>query len=236
MVGALRQAREHRVAHHDRRLGRVQDDDRLATAPRRRSPAAPCDVVLVNSSMFCRVPGPADLRRHRRHHLRVRQRLHRPAHRVDHRRGRLAPAGDHVDVRRVQVLGQVHRRDHLRPARRRRQVDRDDPGLGVLLVVAHVHVGAGRVEHHVDVVRVVQDPLRTLMRALDPQRSSPAPGRPTPGRCPTSATSSSGVVPDAGRVGALQQLHHQVRADVAGPQDRAPHLLLLSVSREPFGS
>ena len=52
---------------------------------------------------------------------------------------------------RIQVLIQVHRRHHLRPARRRGQVDRGDAEPGEHRGVARVHRGAGGVEHDVDV-------------------------------------------------------------------------------------
>ena len=55
---ALGQDAMHRVAHQDRRLGRIENDNRLAA----RGVADflnPRAVVSVNSSIFCRVPGPA---------------------------------------------------------------------------------------------------------------------------------------------------------------------------------
>jgi hypothetical protein len=60
LVGlALGQA-VHGVAHDQRRLGRVDDDDGLAFFAPPTFSTAPA-VVRVNSSMFLRVPGPTDL-------------------------------------------------------------------------------------------------------------------------------------------------------------------------------
>jgi hypothetical protein len=47
------------VAHDQRRLGRVEDDDGLAL-PRAADLFHAPAVVRVNSSMFLRVPGPAE--------------------------------------------------------------------------------------------------------------------------------------------------------------------------------
>ena len=51
---------EDRVAHDQRRLGRVEHDDGLSLFARRRRCSSPRAVVWVNSSMFARVPGPAE--------------------------------------------------------------------------------------------------------------------------------------------------------------------------------
>ena len=69
-------------------------------------------------------------RRDRRDDLRVGHRRD-PRDRVHDRDGRLAAAGDHVDVRGVEVGGAVDRRAHHRPDVRRGEVDGLDAGLRV---------------------------------------------------------------------------------------------------------
>ena len=58
LMAALRQ-REDGVAHDQRRLGGIEDDDRLAALGAAELSIA-FEVVSVNSSMLARVPGPAD--------------------------------------------------------------------------------------------------------------------------------------------------------------------------------
>ena len=66
------------------------------------------EVVSVNSSMFARVPGPADARRPRRRSRHRARRDHR-GDGGDHRDRGLAAAGDHVDVDGVEVELEVDR-------------------------------------------------------------------------------------------------------------------------------
>ena len=186
LVGVLGDGAEDGVAHDHRRIGRVQDDDRLAALARRRWSRTPALVVLVNSSMLARVPGPADAddtdatisaygtsttRRHR----------------VDHRDGGLPTAGDHVDVRRIEVLAQVRRRDHPGPDRGRGQVDGPDAGLGVARRGVAVHVGAGRLEHQVGLLVQAEQPVHALVAGLQPELAGPGQTLARPGRCRSSS-------------------------------------------------
>ena len=90
--------------------------------------SSPRAVEAVNSSMFCRVPGPGRARRDRRDRSRRRQSATRSIG-GDDRDRRLRAAGDQVHLGRVAVLGQIHRRHDRRTERGRRQVDAADPPL-----------------------------------------------------------------------------------------------------------
>ena len=102
----------------------------MIALPRSAPPivSTPRAVVLVNSSMLARVPGPGRRRRHARHDLRVLDR-HDPRDRVDHRDRGLPAAGDQADVGRAGVLAEVDRGHHRRADRGRGEVHRLDAEL-----------------------------------------------------------------------------------------------------------
>src|SRR5208337_4744614 len=93
------------------------------------------EVVSVNSSMLARVPGPADFEPDHA--------LGRALDRVAHRDGRLPAAGDHIDVRLVDVRVAVDDRNGEGADPRRGEVDHL---LAVLLqdrVVVQMSFGRG---------------------------------------------------------------------------------------------
>ena len=139
------------VAHDHRRIGRVEDDDRLAApgaADHLDSPTGGLgELVDIGPGARTR-----RLRGHRGDDLAVGHPadvLGRAGYRIDDGDGRLPAAGDHVDVRRVQILAQIGRRDHARADCRRGQVDRLDPGFLVARCGRPMDVGRGGLEHHV---------------------------------------------------------------------------------------
>ena len=170
-VGVLGDGAEDRVAHDHRRVGRVQDDDRLAAL------GAPDGLHTLAGGLGELVdvgpgPGPAETEETEAT-ISAYGTSHHPRDRVDDRNGRLPPAGDHVDVRRVQVLAQVGRRDHRRAHRGRRQVDGADTRGRVLRRRGLVHVGAGRLEHQVGFLGLRQQPVNAFMSGLQTQLAGP---------------------------------------------------------------
>ena len=108
------------------------------------------------------------------------------------------------------MLCEVDRGDDLRAPGGRGEVDGGDPGFGVLLGVAHVHVGAGGVEDHVEVIAVLENPVGSLMRGVDAESLR--------------AREAIGGRIDADQCGKLQSvaaqhLDHEVGADIAGADD-----------------
>ena len=99
--GLRRDRAEDRVAHDHRRIGRVEDDDRLALlgAPDHLDAADGRARELVD---VLPRPRAGRARGDRGDDLGVRHRRH-PGDRGDHRDRRLAAAGHHVDVRSVEV-------------------------------------------------------------------------------------------------------------------------------------
>ena len=71
------------------------------------------------------------------------------------------------------MLPQVRRRDHRRAHRGRGQVDGPDPRGLILRRRVPVHVGAGRLEHQVGLLRLRQQPVDTLVRGLQTQLAGP---------------------------------------------------------------
>ena len=168
-----------------------------------------CEVVSVNSSMLARVPGPAD-----REAIDATISAYgtggHPGHRVHHRDGRLAAAGDHVDVRRPGVHVGVDRRADERADRGRGQVDRGDAGGGVPVGVGQVGLGRRRLEHQVRHLLLGEQPVHPAGARLDAERAGP---------CQTvGGRVDADHVPDVDELGA-QQLDEQVGADVAGADD-----------------
>ncbi|VGQ05904.1 hypothetical protein SB00610_05172 [Klebsiella quasipneumoniae subsp. similipneumoniae] len=88
-----------------------------------------------------------------------------PRNRGDHRDGRLAAAGHHIDVALVEVGREVDHRHAVWANRRRRQVDDADPRLRFAQrgIVFDVRPGAGGVEDEVDIGK-----LRHLHQAAHP--------------------------------------------------------------------
>ncbi len=208
-VGVLGDGAEDGVAHDHRRIGRVQDDDRLAA----RGPADGLDALAGGLGELVDVGPGARPRRDATTPTR-RSRRRAPSttrdHRVHDRDRRLSPAGDHVDVRRVQVLAQVRRRNHRRAHRGRRQVDGPDAGGLVLGRRVPVHVGTGRLEHQVGLLGLRQQPVDALVGGLQTQLAGPR--------------QAFAVRVDAHHPARLQpvrsqQLVEQVGADVSRPDD-----------------
>ena len=213
-----------RVAHQHRRVGRVEQHDRLA--PRRAADllqrASGRLGELVDVGPRAR-PGGAG--RDRRDDLGVGDVGDR-RDRGDDGHGGLRAAGDEVDVGRVAMGVEVDRRDHRRPERGRRQVDREDPALGEQLGVLGVGGGGGRVEGEVDLA----DACRAGPRAPR-ARSRPRPRRRARG--PGESGSMPGH-PDQLQRRAAADLRHQVAADVARADDHHPERL--SHVRSSFGA
>ena len=118
---ALRE-REHCVAHDQRGLGRIEDDDRLAAlgaaelADRLRGRLG--ELVDIGARA-----GAGRFRGDRGDDLAPDHAIGRAAHGVNDRDRRLSTAGDHVDVRLVEIGVAVYDGDRERSYRRRRQVD-----------------------------------------------------------------------------------------------------------------
>src|SRR5690606_38095167 len=130
----------------------------------------------------------------------------------DHGNGGLATAGDHVDVRRVQVFFQIDHRHTVGTDGGRGQVDDADTGLRVAqqLVVVDVGAGGGGIEDDIDV---------SEFRHLDQAVHAGGAGGHTHARCTGQAV---GGRVDADhhahfqRLAMAQDLDHQIGADVAG--------------------
>jgi hypothetical protein len=164
-VGVERDRAVDGVAHHERWLGRVQDDDRLAS----RRPTDHLDGLRRGAGELVDVLASSGTGRGRRHggdDLGVVDR-HDARHRVDHRDGRLPTAGDHVDVHLVDVLGEVGGWHHERTACGRREVDGGDARLAVLGCVAHVHVRRGGLEDDVGQFGLGEQPVDPLGRRFE---------------------------------------------------------------------
>ena len=149
-------------------------------------------------------------RRHRRDDLGVGH-VHHPRHRVHDRDRRLATAGDHVDVRYVEVLAQIGGRDHRRADGRRREIDRTDTGFGVLGRRVLVHVRRRRLEHQIGLLVLRQQPVDALVRGFQAEVAR--------------ALEALALRVDADHPARFeplrpQQLVQQVGADVAGADDR----------------
>ncbi|MNM44267.1 hypothetical protein D3C81_551600 [compost metagenome] len=77
-------------------------------------------------------------------------------HRMHDRDGRLAAAGDHVQVRLVGMLGEVHHRDDIRAGGCRGEVDDAYP-MGTQLAVMHlVRPSGGGIEGDADFLEIGQ--------------------------------------------------------------------------------
>ena len=215
------------VAHQDRRLGRVQDDDRLAVGgpADRHEPLGRRLGELVDVGPC---PRAGRLRGDRRDDLGVGHRRH-PADGGHHRDRRLAAAGDHVQVGRVQLGVQVDGRDDGRADGGRRQVDRDDPGLGVARRVRGMDLGTRRLVDDPDTepIRFREEPVRTVGRRLEPPLAR--------------VSEAVRVRIDADQRDRLQdrgaaQLDDQIRPDVARADDRdRDPFSHVGASREPDG-
>jgi hypothetical protein len=151
VVGVLGDRAEDGVAHDHWRVGRVEDDDRLATpgtADRLHTLAGGLgELVDVGSGARARRN-----RSHRSDDLGVRHSTLLGDHALDgihDRDGGLPTAGDHVDIRRIQVLTQVGRRDDGGADGRGGQVDGADACLGVARRGVPVHVGTGGLEQQI---------------------------------------------------------------------------------------
>ncbi len=147
--------------------------------------------------------------RHGGDDLRVRHARH-AGDGVDHGDGGLSPAGDHVDVALAEVAVEVHGRDHVRPRRRRREIDRADPRLVVARRVGEVHVCRGRFEDDVGELGPGEQPVDPAGRGLEPE--VPGPAQPFAlGVDPDDVAQLEGVGPE--------ELVHEVGADVPGADD-----------------
>ncbi len=139
------------------------------------------------------------------------------AHRRDHRDGRLAAAGHHIDVRRVEIGVHVDRRYGEGADRGRGQVDNLDAVGAQRLVVDLVRIGRGRVERDADLAIAGEflQPLDPFMGRRDAMLASHR------------EAFGGGVDPDhRGELhilGIFDHLHHQVGADIARADDRRLH-------------
>src|SRR5690606_35804557 len=93
-----------------------------------------------------------------------------PADRRYDRCGGLTTTGDQVDVGRLKVLGEVHRRHHLRSPCGRSEVNGVDTEFAEDSRVPHVDLRARGVEDEIQSVRVVTDPFDPVVWGLQPER------------------------------------------------------------------
>ena len=220
---------EHGVAHDQRRLGRVEDDDRLA-APRAADRLdGRATVVSVNSSMLARVPGPADLRRDRGDDLGV----------GDRARPRLTaatigivawpPQVTMLTFAGVEVLVEVDRRDDVRADRGRASgrsaVLPYGAGArrwprGALAEVASKTISMSSKPGS------AMSPRRPRAVVGDAQPARRGRGRRSRGRCRPSR-------PSRGASESREHLDHQVGADVARADDGDLGFLRSCSSRRP---
>src|SRR5690554_2783279 len=140
------------VAHDQRRLGRVDDDDRLALlrATHLLDGTGGGAGELVDVLARARTDRAGG---HGGDDLAVLHRLH-AGHCGDHGDGGLAAAGDHVDVenRLVCMLLQVDRRHDIRTDGGRCEVNHQYAQLVELAAVLGMHIGRGGIEGDADVV------------------------------------------------------------------------------------
>ncbi len=129
-------------------------------------------VVRVNSSMFCRVPGPTDLDATVATISAYSTGWTRKADGGDHRDGGLAAAAHHADIHfaRPDVRLEVHRRDAIRAERGRREIDDHHAVLAELASVLAVRVGTRGVKGDSNVVsgQVLEEAVDTGGRRLQP--------------------------------------------------------------------
>jgi hypothetical protein len=136
-----------------------------------------------------------------------------------HRDRRLAAAGHHIDVLGIKIGLPVHRRNGQRADRGRSQVDDALAVAGQNFVVMLMRIGRSGVEDDADilVMRRSDQPVDAGVDRLQPLR--PRLGQPI------------GLRVDADhrdqlqRLALFDELHHQVGADIARPDDRAFYLL-----------
>ncbi|MNX97739.1 hypothetical protein D3C86_1301150 [compost metagenome] len=199
------------VAHDQRRLGGVEDDDGLAT----RGAADLSDGLTGRLGELVDVgarAGAGALRGDRGDDLAV-MHLGDTIDRRDDGDGRLPAAGHHVDVGRIQMRLAVDRRDHIGADRRRGQVDHPLAVRRQRLAVPLVRPRRGRVENNGDVGKAGQS-----NQTIEPpggDRHAQAFG--------AFQAIGFGIDADEGRhlqrVGQAHDLDHQIRADIARPYD-----------------
>ncbi|POM13877.1 hypothetical protein CSX04_08416 [Burkholderia cepacia] len=203
-----------RVAHHERRLGRVEHDDRLALS----GAADRFDRLRRRLREFVDVgarAGPSRLAADRCDDFRV-MHLCDPRHGRDHRDRRLSAARDHVHVRRIEMRVEVHHRHTIRADGSGRQVDHANAGLerAQERVVLHMRAGGRRIEHEVDLVEYGQarQPFHAFMRRRHAE--------PRGAREAVRGRIDADHRRDVEMPAATHDLDHQVGADVAGSDDR----------------
>ena len=171
--------------------------------------SSPRAVAEVNSSMFWRVPGPAERESDGRHGLGV-AKVRDPADgRHDRDRG-LRAARDQRDLGCSSVLFEVDRRHDRRPERGGGEVDARDPVLGQQAGVLGMGVCRGRIERQVDALDQVEERRQAAVGGDMPVlASAPQPVRLRVDPC------------HAGQLqrGAPLDLDHEVGADVARADD-----------------
>ena len=202
---------EHGIPHDQRRVGRIEDDDRLALASAahlldapRRGPRELVDVRAgARSGRSARNAGDD---------LGVRRRCN-AGDRRDDRNRRLAAAGDEVHVGLIGQLMEVDRRNQVRTDGRRREID-DLLRMGAQhRIVARVRAGRRRVEHDRDVVEA-----RHLDEAVDAVRGDRH-AEPPRAREPIGLRIDADERSHLELRGRPQDLDHQVRADIAAADD-----------------
>ena len=199
-----------RIPHHQRRFGRVKDNNGLAM---------PCAAYLLNGvtggfSKFINISagaGPGGAAGDRRNNFRV-------VHRRDagncrhHGNGRLTAAGHHVDVAGLYLV-EVNRRDHIWADGRRRQVNHLNTVLLQLSVVVRMRTGGSGVKHYIDTAESLH--LQQSVNSF--RRGGNAPFR--------RASESFGTRVDANHRTHFQMtrvahhLNHQIGTDIAGPDN-----------------
>ena len=186
-VGVLRDGAEDGVAHDHRRLGRVEDDDRLAAL----GAADGLDALAGGLGELVDVgPGARPGRRPRPPTPRSRRRA--PRRRATPRTTIGMVAWPPQVIMLTFGASRCSRRFTggitAGPDGGGRQVDRADARLGVARRGVAVHVGAGGLEHQVGLLVETEQPVDALVAGLQAELARRGPGPRCPGRCrPSSA-------------------------------------------------
>ena len=138
----------HGVAHHQRRLCRIDDDDGFAFFRTADFFNRTCRGAGEFINVFACARANA-ARGNRRDDFTVAHRLH-ARDRCNHRNRRLTAAGDHIHIHFLfaDVFGQIHRRHAIRPNRGGREVNHDHAQFIQFARIFRVHIGRGRVERN----------------------------------------------------------------------------------------
>ena len=204
--------RDHRVTHDQRRLGRIEQDNRFR---------ADCSAELLEGACgrlgeFVDVGSRARPCRSRSDccdNFRIVDRRDAADGRDDRDR-RLSPAGHHVQIVRAEVRLKVHDRDGIGAERRGRQVDHTLTVRGEHGVMAHVRLCGSCIEEQ----RYAPE-LRALHQAIEPAVECEHAHTPGP-RQPVRAGIDANEYCRFQKSRAACELQQQIRADIPGSEYR----------------